>query len=100
METGLVGLSWARSPSIASWKCGDHFQSRRRLALPAGRCHFPSMSTLADIEFAVTQLPRPDKAELLRFVAAQLRETPRGAGRTGAELARLWPALPHLTVEE
>jgi hypothetical protein len=61
---------------------------------------FPSMSTLAEIEFAVTQLPRPDKAELLRFVAAQLREPPRGAGRTGAELARLWPALPHLTVEE
>jgi hypothetical protein len=58
------------------------------------------MSTLADIEFAVTQLPQPEKAELLRFVAAQLRETPRGAGRTGAELARRWPALPHLTVQE
>jgi hypothetical protein len=33
------------------------------------------MSTLAEIESAVTQLPRPEKAELLRFVAAQLRET-------------------------
>ena len=33
------------------------------------------MSTLAEIESAVTQLPRSEKAELLRFVAAQLRET-------------------------
>jgi hypothetical protein len=33
------------------------------------------MSTLAEIESAVTQLPRTEKAELLRFVAAQLRET-------------------------
>ena len=33
------------------------------------------MSTLAEIEAAVTQLPRPEKSELLRFVAEQLRET-------------------------
>ena len=33
------------------------------------------MSTLAEIESAVTQLPRTDQAELLRFVAANLRET-------------------------
>ena len=33
------------------------------------------MSTLAEIESAVTQLPRPEKSELLRFVAEQLRET-------------------------
>lgn len=32
------------------------------------------MSTLAEIESAVTQLPRPEKSELLRFVATQLRE--------------------------
>ena len=35
----------------------------------------PAMSTLAEIESAVTQLPRPEKSELLRFVAAQLRDT-------------------------
>lgn len=33
------------------------------------------MSTLAEIESAVTQLPRPEQSELLRFLAAQLRET-------------------------
>ena len=33
------------------------------------------MSTLDEIESAVTQLPRPEKSELLRFVAAQLRDT-------------------------
>ena len=33
------------------------------------------MSTLAEIESAVTRLPRTDQAELLRFVAANLRET-------------------------
>ena len=33
------------------------------------------MSTLTDIESAVTRLPRSDQAELLRFVAANLRET-------------------------
>ena len=35
----------------------------------------PAMSTLAEIESAVSQLPRPEKSELLRFVAAQLRDT-------------------------
>ena len=33
------------------------------------------MSTLAEIESAVTKLPRPDQAELLRFVASRLRES-------------------------
>lgn len=33
------------------------------------------MSTLTEIESAVTRLPRSDQAELLRFVAANLRET-------------------------
>lgn len=33
------------------------------------------MSTLAEIESAVTQLRRPEKSELLRFVAEHLRET-------------------------
>ena len=32
------------------------------------------MSTLAEIESAVTRLPRTDQAELLRFVAANLRQ--------------------------
>ena len=58
------------------------------------------MSTLAEIESAVTRLLRPEKAELLRFVAAQLRETATSAGRTGAELAGLWAALPHLSDDE
>lgn len=33
------------------------------------------MTTLAEIESAVAQLPRPEQSELLRYVAAQLRET-------------------------
>ena len=33
------------------------------------------MSTLTEIESAVTQLPRTEQAELLRFVAANLRRT-------------------------
>ena len=33
------------------------------------------MSSLAEIESAVSQLPRPEQAELLRFVAAMLRES-------------------------
>ena len=36
---------------------------------------FPAMSTLTEIETAVTLLPRPEQSELLRFVAAHLRET-------------------------
>ena len=36
---------------------------------------FPAMSTLTEIETAVTRLPRPEQSELLRFVAAHLRET-------------------------
>ena len=34
-----------------------------------------SMSTLSEIESAVTALPRGEQGELLRFVAAQLRAT-------------------------
>ena len=33
------------------------------------------MGTLTEIESAVTRLPRPEQAELLRFVAAHPRET-------------------------
>ena len=33
------------------------------------------MSTLTEIESAVTQLPRTEQAELLCFVAANLRQT-------------------------
>ena len=33
------------------------------------------MSTLTEIESAVTRLPRTDQAEWLRFVAANLRQT-------------------------
>ena len=33
------------------------------------------MSTLTEIESAVTQLPREEQSELLRFLAAQLRQT-------------------------
>jgi hypothetical protein len=35
--------------------------------------HRPAMSTLAEIESAVTALPAREKAELLLFVAGQLR---------------------------
>ena len=72
----------------------------RALVFPQSQWDSPAMSTLAEIESAVTQLPRPEKAELLRFVAAQLRETSAKEGRTGAELARLWPVLPHLADDE
>jgi len=33
------------------------------------------MSTLDEIESAVLRLPRPEQAELLRFVATKLRES-------------------------
>ena len=33
------------------------------------------MSTLAEIESALTALPREEQSELLRFVAAHLRQT-------------------------
>ena len=59
------------------------------------------MSTLAEIESAVTALPRHDQTTLLHFVAAHLGETPQVVGgRTGSELARLWTELPHLAEDE
>ncbi len=58
------------------------------------------MSTLTEIESAVTALPREEQAELLRFVAAHLRGTETAVAKTGAELARLWPRLPHLAPDE
>ena len=46
-----------------------------RLPIELFEFTFGAMSTLAEIESAVTQLPRQEKSELLRFVAEQLRET-------------------------
>ena len=72
-------------------------------ALPLVSRAIPSahMSTLAEIESAVTALPRKDQTTLLHFMAAHLRETSSFiGGRTGAELARLWPELPHLAEDE
>jgi len=58
------------------------------------------MSTLTEIESPVIRLPGAEQAELLRFVAANLHELAPTAPRTGAELARLWAALPHLDEDE
>lgn len=59
------------------------------------------MSTIIEIESAVVALPRDQQTELLRFVSAHLGKTASpAAGRTGAELAQLWPALSHLTEDE
>ena len=52
------------------------------------------MSTLAEIEEAVASLS-PDERELL-----ERRLHAMNAGRTGAELAGLWAALPHLSDDE
>ena len=46
-----------------------------RLPFQQAVATIPHMSTLAEIESAVTQLPRSEQSELLRFLAAQLRET-------------------------
>ena len=46
-----------------------------RLPFQQAGATIPPMSTLTEIESAVTQLPRPEQSELLRFLAAQLRET-------------------------
>ena len=44
-----------------------------RVDSPQKAGHFPRMSTLAEIESAATALPAREKAELLLFVAGQLR---------------------------
>ncbi len=54
---------------------GCPFADVRALAFPSGHTTIPPVSTLAEIESAVTQLPRPEQSELLRFLAALLRET-------------------------
>ena len=46
---------------------------KTRFAKAGGGGHRPSMSTLAEIESAATALPAREKAELLLFVAGQLR---------------------------
>jgi hypothetical protein len=58
------------------------------------------MSTLSEIESAVAALPRAEQAKLLRFVTVQLAGADAGPAKTGGELARLWPRLPHLTPGE
>ena len=52
------------------------------------------MSTLAEIEEAVASLS-PDEREVLERRLHAMK-----AGRTGAELAGLWAALPHLSENE
>jgi hypothetical protein len=46
---------------------------KTRFAKTGGGGQFPGMSTLAEIESAVAALPASEKAELLLFVAGQLR---------------------------
>jgi hypothetical protein len=60
-----------------------------------------SMTTLAEIESAVRDLPRPEKIQLLHFVEGQLQgENQLVLPKTGAELARLWPTRCHLDAED
>jgi len=79
---------------------------RSNLALAACLAAIPplssrTVSTLAEIECAVTALPRAQQAELLRFIAARLHEaSPPAPARTGAELARLWLTQSHLSEHE
>ena len=63
---GLIAVveGWARRERVSV-----------RLPFRQAGATIPPMSTLAEIESAVTQLPHPDQSELLRFLAAQLRET-------------------------
>lgn len=46
---------------------------KTRFAKTGGSGHRPGMSTLAEIESAAAALPASEKAELLLFVAGQLR---------------------------
>jgi hypothetical protein len=49
-------------------------QARYSLIRPVPRATFCVMDTLAEIEAAVEALPPDEKEELLRFIAARLRE--------------------------
>ena len=54
---------------------GSSAGRQRKLRGAGAALTFPAMSTLTEIETAVTLLPRPEQSELLRFVAAHLRKT-------------------------
>ena len=75
-----------------------------RRALPAHRelaGRPPGLPNRLEIESAVVALPRAQQTKLLHFVSTHLGQTASpAAAPTGAELAQLWPALPHLTEDE
>jgi len=102
LRSGFGGLPCALgSLNFSAVNTLAEFQSER--GLPHGHCPatFQTVSTLAEIECAVTALPRAQQAELLRFIAARLHEaSPPAPARTGAELARLWLTQSHLSEDE
>jgi hypothetical protein len=55
-----------------------------------------TMSTAAEIEAAIEQLPSAEQAKLRDRLLERTVTTPK----TGAELAALWPACFHLTTQE
>ena len=74
---GLACLRTVGAPARSTPRCmtGSSAGRQRKLRGAVVALTFPAMSTLTEIETAVTLLPRPEQSELLRFVAAHLRET-------------------------
>ena len=58
------------------------------------------MSTVAEIEAAIERLPASDLRRLREKILSRAAETPAIKPKTGAELAKLWPARFHLPPAE
>jgi hypothetical protein len=58
------------------------------------------MSTVAEIEAAIERLPASDLRRLREKILSRAAETPVFKPKTGAELAKLWPARFHLPPAE
>jgi hypothetical protein len=58
------------------------------------------MSTVAEIEAAIERLPASDLRRLREKILSRAAETTAFKPKTGAELAKLWPARFHLPLAE
>ena len=72
---------------------------KRTLFLEETRARFRAMSTVAEIESAIGKLPAD---ELRRLLDRLFAKSSNGLTKpkTGAELAKLWPARYHLQTAE
>ena len=58
------------------------------------------MSTLAEIEAAVSTLPLPELRELEGFVVTSRQRRERAGAFTGRDAIRLWQEMEHLSPDE